>query len=68
MLSAPAAVPVQVRRGRAKVGGREEAGDDLAVLFVQPRPGSDTALVGAVSGIGLASLYGWLWALVLPGG
>ena len=48
--------PVQVRRGRLKVGEREEAGNDLACLFVRPRPGSDTALVGAVSGTGVAGL------------
>jgi pimeloyl-ACP methyl ester carboxylesterase len=48
--------PVQVRRGKLKVGAREEAGNDLACLFVRPRPGSDTALVGAVSGTGVAGL------------
>jgi pimeloyl-ACP methyl ester carboxylesterase len=48
--------PVQVRRGIVRVGDREEKGDDLACLFVRPRPGSDRALVGAVSGTGLAGL------------
>jgi pimeloyl-ACP methyl ester carboxylesterase len=47
---------VQVRRGVVRVGDREEKGDDLACLFVRPRPGSDRALVGAVSGTGLAGL------------
>src|SRR5262249_27037396 len=46
--------PVQVRRGKLRVGGREEAANDLACLFVRPRPGSDTALAGAVSRTGLA--------------
>jgi pimeloyl-ACP methyl ester carboxylesterase len=51
--------PVQVRRGVVRVGDREEKSDDredLACLFVRPRPGSDRALVGAVSGTGLAGL------------
>jgi dienelactone hydrolase len=48
--------PVQVRRGAVVVGDRKEKGDDLACLFVRPRPGSDSALVGAVSGTGPAGL------------
>lgn len=52
--------PVQVERGAVRVGGRgsnilsevSESGDDLAVLFVYPRPNSDTALVGVVGGTG----------------
>lgn len=47
--------PVQVRRGRVHVGEgavRPESGDDLAVLFVRPRPGTDTATVGVVCGTG----------------
>ena len=48
--------PVQVRRGSVTVGDRTETGDDLACLFVRPRPGSDRALVAAVSGTGLAGL------------
>lgn len=48
--------PVAVHRGRVTVGDRTVLGDDLACLFVQPRPGSDTALVGAVSGSGIAAL------------
>jgi hypothetical protein len=50
------ASPVQVRRGVVRVGERETKGDDLACLLVRPRPGSDRALVGAVSGTGLAGL------------
>ena len=41
--------PVQVRRGAARIGDREIAGDDLACLFLRPRPGSDRALVGVVA-------------------
>jgi hypothetical protein len=48
--------PVQVRRGGVRIGEREEKGDDLACLFVRPRPGSDRALVGVVGGTGLAGL------------
>lgn len=51
-----AASPVQVRRGLVKVGEREEKGDDLACLFLRPRPDSDTASVGVVAGTGLAGL------------
>jgi dienelactone hydrolase len=48
--------PVQVRRGVVQVGERKETGADLACLFVRPRPGSDRALVGVVSGTGPAGL------------
>jgi len=46
--------PVQVRRGAVTVGEREMVGEDLACLFIRPRPGSDRALVGVVAGSGLA--------------
>jgi pimeloyl-ACP methyl ester carboxylesterase len=48
--------PVQVRRGAIQVGQRSEKGEDLACLFVRPRPGSDTALVGLVGGTGVAGM------------
>jgi predicted peptidase len=48
--------PVQVRRGQVKIGSRTISGDDLACLFVRPRPGSDRASVAAVSGSGLTGL------------
>jgi hypothetical protein len=48
--------PVQVRRGRIQAGERELKGDDLACLFIHPRPGSDLASVGAVSGTGIKGL------------
>jgi hypothetical protein len=48
--------PVQVRPGLVQVGERVEKAEDLACLFVRPRPGSDTALVGVVGGAGLAGM------------
>jgi hypothetical protein len=48
--------PVQVRRSRIEIGDRVELGDDLGCLFVRPRPGSDTATVGVVSGSGVAGM------------
>jgi len=48
--------PVHVGRGTLSVGERKEKGDNLACLFVRPRPGSDTALVGVVSGTGLVGM------------
>jgi hypothetical protein len=48
--------PVQVRRGAVRIGEREEKGDGLGCLFLRPRPGSDRALVGVVSGSGLTGM------------
>jgi dienelactone hydrolase len=48
--------PIQVRRGQVSIGERQESGDDLACLFLRPRPGSDRAVVAAVSGSGLPGL------------
>jgi pimeloyl-ACP methyl ester carboxylesterase len=48
--------PVQVSRGRVTVGDRAEKGDDLACLFLWPRPGSDRACVAAVAGSGLPGM------------
>jgi poly(3-hydroxybutyrate) depolymerase len=48
--------PAQVRRARVEIGDRVELGDDLGCLFVRPRPGSDIALVGVVSGSGVAGM------------
>jgi hypothetical protein len=45
--------PLQVHRGSLKLGDREIKGDDLACLFVRPRPESETATVGVVSGTGI---------------
>ncbi len=48
--------PVVVRRGSLKVGAKELKGDDLACLFIRPKPGSDVASVGVVSGTGLPGM------------
>lgn len=48
--------PVQVRRGAIRVGKREWKGDDLACLFLRPRPGSGHSVVGVVSGSGLPGM------------
>jgi dienelactone hydrolase len=48
--------PVQVRRGLVQVGDHQEHGDDLACLFLRPRPGSARASVGVVAGSGLVGM------------
>ncbi len=48
--------PVNVRRAAVTIGEREFIGEDLACLFVRPRPGSDRALVGVVAGSGAAGM------------
>lgn len=48
--------PIQVQRDVVRIGTRPETGSDLACLFVRPRPKSETALVGVVSGTGLAGM------------
>jgi pimeloyl-ACP methyl ester carboxylesterase len=54
--------PVQVRGGEIVVGGgpggdgRKLKGDNLACLFVRPRPGSAVASVGVVAGSGLPGM------------
>jgi dienelactone hydrolase len=48
--------PIQVDRTGVRFGVMEKRGDDLACLFVRPRPGSDRALVGVVSGTGIAGM------------
>jgi dienelactone hydrolase len=48
--------PVLVKRGRIQFGKMEEKGEDLACLFVRPRPGSDRALVGVVTGTGISGM------------
>ncbi len=48
--------PVQVLPGRMRIGERELIGEGLACLLVRPRPGSDRALVGVVSGTSLAGM------------
>lgn len=48
--------PVQVRRGSVRVGEKEVKGEELACLFVRPRPDSEKSSVGVVSGSGLAGM------------
>jgi hypothetical protein len=48
--------PVSVRRGTIQIGNSAMPGDDLAVLFVRPRPGSTVATVAAVSGSGIKGM------------
>lgn len=48
--------PVQVNRGQIKIGERVLNGNDLACLFLRPRPGSDVACVAVVSGSGVPGM------------
>ncbi len=48
--------PVQVTGGSVSAGGRTFKGNAFACLFVRPRPGSDSASVGVVSGSGLQGM------------
>jgi poly(3-hydroxybutyrate) depolymerase len=47
---------VVVRRGNLKVGGDAQAGEDLGIMAVRPRPGSGVASVGIVGGTGPAGM------------
>ncbi|MEW6745909.1 MAG: prolyl oligopeptidase family serine peptidase [Planctomycetota bacterium] len=48
--------PVQVARGTVAIGDQVLEGEDLACLFVRPKPESPIALVGVVSGSGVKGL------------
>jgi hypothetical protein len=48
--------PVQVSRNKVRIGNHTLAGDDLACLFLRPRPGSAVACVGVVSGTGVPGM------------
>jgi len=48
--------PVQVRRNVVRSGERPLSGNNLACLFLRPRPGSATACVAVVSGTGVAGM------------
>jgi pimeloyl-ACP methyl ester carboxylesterase len=48
--------PVQVMGGKIIVGKKTIDGDNLACLFIRPRPGSTVASVGAVSGTGITGM------------
>jgi len=47
---------VRVERGSLVIGGTRFAGKDLACLFIKPRPKSDLACVGVVSGTGILGM------------
>jgi hypothetical protein len=46
--------PISVDRSKVTISGKAISGDDLACLFMQPRPGSATAYVAVVSGTGIS--------------
>lgn len=48
--------PIQVNNGKVTVGDRVIESHDRACLFIRPRPGSTTALVGAISGTGIVGM------------
>ena len=48
--------PVVVRNGTVQIGERTIKGKDKACLFIYPRPDSDIASVGVVSGSGLVGM------------
>lgn len=48
--------PVEVRKGRMRVGARILSGADLGCIFIRPRPGSAVASVAAVSGTGVVGM------------
>lgn len=48
--------PVQIGKGWVQVGARKLSGSNYACLFLRPRPDSDIACVGAVSGSGLIGM------------
>ena len=45
--------PVTVEKGRVVLGDKTVKGSDLCCIFTRPRPGSDIASVGVVSGTGI---------------
>lgn len=48
--------PVGVDRSRVKIGERDVEGDDLACLFLRPRPDSDIACVAVIGGTGIRGM------------
>lgn len=49
--------PIELRRGTMKVGNYfTHDGEDRGIVFCYPRPGSEKALVGVVSGTGLVGM------------
>jgi len=59
--------PVTVRRGEVRVGEKVFTGNDIAVMFVQPRSDSETACVIAIAGTGAAGIrLTHRWSLFVP--
>jgi len=48
--------PVQVAEGGITIGSKRMIGESLGCLLIRPRPGSDRACVGAVTGTGVAGM------------
>jgi len=48
--------PVEVLQDKIKIGDKSLEGKNLACLLIRPRPGSDFASIGAVSGTGLTGM------------
>ncbi|GEM_PF-130761 len=48
--------PIRLVRGRVQIDDRTLEGDDLALLAVYPRPGSQRAMVGMIGGSGLPGM------------
>jgi dienelactone hydrolase len=48
--------PVTVDRGQIELGGKRTDRSDICCIFVRPRPGSDRATVGVVSGTGIEGM------------
>jgi pimeloyl-ACP methyl ester carboxylesterase len=44
--------PIQIKRGQVTAGDMKFSGDDLSVLFLRPRDGSDVATVAVVAATG----------------
>jgi hypothetical protein len=47
---------MQVSRGSVKIGEKTLTGDDLAAIYVWPRPDEPNAAVGVVTGSGLEGM------------
>ncbi|MCC7292681.1 MAG: prolyl oligopeptidase family serine peptidase [Phycisphaerales bacterium] len=52
----PQDCPVVAKPGSVRIGESDFRGDDLACLFVRPRPGSETACVAVIAGTGLPGM------------
>ena len=48
--------PINVRRNSIRIGNGLMPGEDMAILFTRPRPGSTVASVAVVAGTGLAGM------------